>query len=117
MILSDEDIEPPCEEINQIFQEEQPIYEQEEEIDPPIPIPEEPVLEVTPEDELKSEILSFSDYLDREYEALYPIVLNNDIMRDGQPVDHKVQLELERRLDLVDYIRRLFQSRIEKFFK
>ena len=121
MILSDEDIEPPCEEINQIFQEEQPINEQEEEIEPPIPIPEEPIpepaLEVNPEDELKSEILSFSDYLDREYEALYPIVLNNDIMRDCKPVDHKVQVELERRLDLVDYIRRLFQSRIEKFFK
>lgn len=98
--------EEPEEEINQIFFKEE--LNQEEEIE------EE---EVKEGNELKEEILAFSDYLDREYEALYPIVYNNEMTRDSKKVDQEVQTELERRLDIVDYIRNLFQSRIEKFFK
>jgi len=58
-------------------------------------------------------IRDFSEYLDKEYEALYPIVQGNDYTRGSSPVDHKVQIELERRLDLVDYIRSLFVTTIE----
>lgn len=63
--------------------------------------------------DLINEITNFSEYLNREYEALYPIVLNSDLQRDSKNVDHLVQTELERRLDLVDYIRNVFQERIE----
>ena len=63
--------------------------------------------------DLIDEITNFSEYLNKEYEALYPIVLNNDLNRDGKNVHHLVQNELERRLDLVDYIRNVFQERIE----
>lgn len=97
--------EEPEEEINQIFDKE-PVQEEDTEEE-----------EVKVDNELKEEIIAFSDYLDREYEALYPIVYNNEMTRDSKKVDQEVQTELERRLDIVDYIRNLFQSRIEKFFK
>jgi len=68
-------------------------------------------------EELYQSIRDFSDYLDKEYEALYPIVQGNDYTRGSSPVDHRVQVELERRLDIVDFIRSLFVATIESKIK
>jgi len=43
---------------------------------------------------LYQSIRDFSEYLDKEYEALYPIVQGNDYTRGSSSVDHKVQIEL-----------------------
>lgn len=68
-------------------------------------------------EELYQSIRDFSEYLDKEYEALYPIVQGNDYTRGSSPVDQKVQVELERRLDIVDFIRSLFVATIESKIK
>ena len=62
---------------------------------------------------LCEQILYFSDYLDREAEALWPVVMSNDYVRDSTVTDQKVQDELERRYDLLMYIRKLFKDNIE----
>jgi hypothetical protein len=119
------------EEYEDTFQE--PEYEPEPEQQAPEPIfeynpdPEEhshpvnlvpqKIKQIVNENDLINEITEFSEYLDREYEALYPIVIENDVTRNSRRVDQEVQRELERRLDLVDYIRKLFQERIEGLVK
>jgi len=83
----------------------------------PVNLVSQKIKQIVNENDLINEITEFSEYLDREYEALYPIVIENDITRNSTRVDHEVQKELERRLDLVDYIRKLFQARIERLVK
>ena len=83
----------------------------------PVNLVQQKIKQIVNENDLIKEITEFSEYLDREYEALYPIVIENDITRNSRRVDQEVQRELERRLDLVDYIRRLFQERIEGLVK
>jgi hypothetical protein len=66
---------------------------------------------------LCEQILYFSDYLDREAEVLWPLVVGNDYIRGSSVIDQKVQTELERRYDLLMYIRRLFKDNIENQVK
>lgn len=113
------------EEYDDTFQEPEqkapePIFEYNPDPDEhshPVNIVPQKIKQIVNENNLINEITEFSEYLDREYEALYPIVMENDVTRDSRRVDHEVQKELERRLDLVDYIRRLFKDRIEGLVK
>jgi len=61
-------------------------------------------------DKLIDEICNFADYIDREYEAVYDLVYSHECNRDSSKEERVLQSELEKKLDLVNYIRNLFQN-------
>jgi len=64
-------------------------------------------------EKLINEILGFGEYLDKECEALYPIVLEHETTRGSDEASQKIQAELERRLDLINFVRNMFKEQIE----
>ena len=61
-------------------------------------------------DKLIDEICNFADYIDREYEAVYDLVYSHECNRNSSKEERVLQSELEKKLDLVNYIRNLFQN-------
>lgn len=64
-------------------------------------------------EKLLNEIIGFGEYLDKECEALYPIVHEHEARRGSDEASQKVQAELERRLDLINFVRSLYRESIE----
>ena len=70
-------------------------------------------IKITSLEKLLNEIIGFGEYLDKECEALYPIVHEHEARRGSDEGSQRVQAELERRLDLINFVRSLYKENIE----
>jgi|TARA_R100000482_G_scaffold121643_1_gene68071 hypothetical protein len=60
--------------------------------------------------EIVDGIEEFDSYLSDEYSVLYQIVHDYEQTRSDSPIDQTIQSELEKRLDLLTYVKARFDE-------